>query len=264
MPFIEFEKSVRKNDWSMHDLHTHPHYEIYFLTKGSREFFLADALYKVTAPVLVVIPPYVMHKTEGGPFERYNVNVSADFLDPFQKETLDKCALRFLQPSETETALFCNLFDEGAQIQPHEKHAEYRFRALLGFTILTLHRIHGTPLPPTATAKNQMPPLMLKVIDYFNTHYAEKQNLDKLAQRFFVSKATLIYNFNKYASCSPIDFLLNVRLTKAKDLLTNSDKSVGEISDACGFSSANYFGLIFKKKDGISPLQYRKNQRSKV
>ena len=92
MSFIEFEKSIRQNDWSMHDLHTHPHYEIYFLTKGSREFFLADALYKVTAPVLVVIPPYVMHKTEGGPFERYNVNVSADFLDPFQKETLDKCA----------------------------------------------------------------------------------------------------------------------------------------------------------------------------
>ena len=79
MSFIEFEKSIRQNDWSMHDLHTHPHYEIYFLTKGSREFFLADALYKVTAPVLVVIPPYVMHKTKGGPFERYNVNVSADF-----------------------------------------------------------------------------------------------------------------------------------------------------------------------------------------
>ena len=61
-----------------------------------------------------------------------------------------------------------------------------------------------------------------------------------------------------------MDFLLNVRLTKAKDLLTNSDKSVGEISDECGFSSANYFGLIFKKKEGLSPLQYRKNQQSKV
>ena len=85
-----------------------------------------------------------------------------------------------------------------------------------------------------------------------------------LADRFFVSKATLIYNFNKYASCSPMDFLLNVRLTKAKDMLINSGKSVGEISDECGFSSANYFGLIFKKKEGLSPLQYRKNQRSKV
>ena len=264
MAFIEFEKSVRENDWSMHDLHTHPHYEIYFLTKGSRSFFLADALYKVTAPVLVVIPPYVMHKTEGGPFERYNVNVSTDFLDPFQKETLDKCALQFLQPNNTETALFCNLFDEGEDIQPHEKHAEHRFRALLGYSLLTLHRIHGTPLHPTTLAKNQMPPLMLKVIDHFNTHYAEKQNLDDLSEQFFVSKATLIYNFNKYASCSPIDFLLNVRLTKAKDLLINSDKSIGEISELCGFSSANYFGLIFKQKEKLSPLQYRKNQRSKT
>ena len=186
------------------------------------------------------------------------------FSTPFQKETLEKCALRFLQPSETETALFCNLFDEGGEIQPHEKHAEYRFRALLGFSILTLHRIHGGDLRPTAATQNQMPPLMLKVIDHFNTHYDEKQSLDELAEHFFVSKATLIYNFNKYASCSPMDFLLNVRLTKAKDLLINSDHSVGEISDKCGFSSANYFGLIFKKKEGLSPLQYRKNQRSKV
>lgn len=264
MAFIEFEKSVRENDWSMQDLHTHPHYEIYFLTKGSRAFFLTDALYKVTAPALVVIPPHVMHKTEGGAFERYNVNVSADFLDPFQKETLDKCALQFLQPSNAESALFCNLFDEGVEIKPHEKYAEYRFRALLGFSVLTLHRIQGATLHPTATAKNQMPPLMLKVIDHFNTHYAEKQSLDDLAEQFFVSKATLIYNFKKYASCSPMDFLLNVRLTKAKDLLINSDKTIGEISERCGFSSANYFGLIFKQKEKLSPLQYRKNQRSKM
>jgi iron complex transport system substrate-binding protein len=95
-------------------------------------------------------------------------------------------------------------------------------------------------------------------------HYAEKQTLESLAENFFVSKATLIYNFKKYASCSPIDFLLNVRLTKAKELLLNTKKSVNEISEICGFSSANYFGLIFKQKENLSPANYRKYQNSKV
>ena len=70
--------------------------------------------------------------------------------------------------------------------------------------------------------------------------------------------------FKKYTKRSPIDFLLTVRITKAKQLLVSTKKSVGEISDACGFSSANYFGLIFKKKEGISPLTYRKNQLAKM
>jgi ribonuclease R len=46
-------------------------------------------LYKLNAPTLIVIPPRVVHKTEGGPFERHNVNVSPAYLDPFQKEVLD-------------------------------------------------------------------------------------------------------------------------------------------------------------------------------
>lgn len=264
MAFIEFEKSIRKNDWSMQELHSHPHYEVYFLTKGNRSFFLADALYKVAAPALVVIPPHVMHKTEGGAFERYNVNVSPDYLDPFQVEALSACALQFLQPTDGEAKRLSALFEEGCAIPTREKHAEHRRRALFGYLVLTLHHIHGATLPPVATTENHIPPVLLKVIDHFNAHYAEQQTLDALSKAFFLPKATLIYNFKKYTNCSPIDFLLNVRLTKAKELLVNTNKSVGEISEACGFSSANYFGLIFKKKEHLSPLQYRKNQRSKV
>ena len=264
MPFIEFEKSVRKNDWSMHDLHSHPHYEVYFLTKGSRAFFLSDALYKVTAPIVIVIPPHVMHKTEGGPFERYNVNVSSDYLDPFQKETLEKGVLRFFQPTPTETEMLTSILEEAESLNMREKHAEYQQKALFGYAILSLNRIQKATLQPTVAMQSRIPPLLLKVIEHFNVHFAEKQTLDDLANRFFVSKAALIYNFKKYANCSPIDFLLNVRLTKAKEMLVNTRKSIGEISELCGFSSANYFGLIFKQKEGISPLQYRKIQRSKI
>ena len=248
----------------MQELHSHPHYEVYFLTKGNRSFFLADALYKVSAPALVAIPPHVMHKTEGGAFERYNVNVSPDYLDPFQVEALSACALQFLQLTDGEAKRLSALFEEGCAIPTREKHAEHRRRALFGYLVLTLHHIHGATLPPVATTENHIPPVLLKVIDHFNAHYAEPQTLDALSKAFFLPKATLIYNFKKYTNCSPIDFLLNVRLTKAKELLVNTNKSVGEISEMCGFSSANYFGLIFKKKENLSPLQYRKNQRSKV
>ena len=65
-------------------------------------------------------------------------------------------------------------------------------------------------------------------------------------------------------NCSPIDFLLNVRLNKAKEMLLHTKKSVGDVSEACGFSSANYFGLIFKQKEGLSPANYRKHEQTKA
>jgi YesN/AraC family two-component response regulator len=111
--------------------------------------------------------------------------------------------------------------------------------------------------------ENKMSPLVLRVINYFNEHYVENITLDRLSQKFFASKTTLIYNFKRYTNCSPIDFLLSVRLTKAKEKLVNTKKSIEEIALSCGFSSANYFGLIFKKKEGLSPSAYRKYQNSK-
>ena len=263
MAFIEFEKSVKKNDWSMNDLHSHSHYEIYFLSKGSRHFFLSNALYKLTAPVLLVIPPHVMHKTEGGPFERFNLNVGGGDLDSFQKESLEKNALRLVSLNPEEAKALTQLFEEVEKTDKRDKHAGQILRAYFSYFCVLLYNLHSVKLPDKKT-ENNMPPLVLKIVDYLNGHYDEKITLEELAQNFFVSKATLLYNFKKYTNCSPIDFLINVRLTKAKELLTNTKKSVQEISEICGFSSANYFGLLFKQKEKLSPAGYRKLQQQKA
>ena len=116
---------------------------------------------------------------------------------------------------------------------------------------------------PKAAAEQDIPPLVLKVIDHLNVHYNEEITLDCLAEKFFVSKAALIYNFKKHTGHTLIDYLLTVRITKAKQLLVSSNKGIREISELCGFSSANYNGLIFKKRENLSPATYRKNQREK-
>ena len=263
MAFIEIEKSVRENEWSMQELHSHSHYEIYFLSKGTRSFFLANALYKVTAPIVMVIPPHVMHKTEGDAFERYNVNVDAAYLDPYQKEVLETQALKLIKPSSTQTEQLSALLDNAILADERQKHAPHIVRALFSYCVYLLESLQDTAVLPNAAAQSDIPTLVLKIIDYLHVHYAEKLTLQSISDTFFVSKATLLYNFKKHTNCSLIYFLLNIRLTKAKELLTKDVLNVGEIAERCGFSSANYFGLIFKQKEGISPLHYRKNQRAK-
>ena len=263
MAFIEIEKWVHQSEWAMHDLHSHPHYEFYFLSKGSRSFFLSNALYKLEAPAIVAIPPHVMHKTEGGAFERYNINVSVDYLNDFEKESLEKKALCIMKPTATEAAELLHILSLLENVDRRQKYGEYILNTLFSYFVITVSQLKSAGQTPHTETKSSIPPLILKVIDYINENYDQKQTLDELAKNFFVARSTLIYNFKKYTNCSLIDFLLNVRLTKAKELLLNTKKSVNEISELCGFSSSNYFGLIFKKKENLSPANYRKHQKNK-
>lgn len=264
MEFIEVDKSICVEEWSMHELHSHAHYEIYYLSEGSRTFFLTNALYNIQSPCIVVIPPHVMHKTEGGPFERHNVNVVPTYLDPFQKETLDAKALHIIKLNEEQKREFLRLIEEAECIDAKQKHGEYVLKALFSYLVWLIGKTGNDSLRSSVSFETPMPPLVLKVINHLNAHYGQPHTLESIAEHFFVSKAALIYNFKKYTNSSPIDFLLNVRLTKAKELLVGTHKSVNQISEECGFSSPNYFGLIFKQKEHLSPMHYRKYETSKI
>ena len=263
MHFIEIEKGVTTEPWSMIDLHSHSHYEIYFLTKGKRRFFLSNTLYSLTAPVIIIIPPYTMHKTEGDAFERFNLNVSTSYLDEFQKYTLTRKALLPISLNDKNKAEFVKILEKATKVDKQSKFAENIIKSLFSYLIMLISELDDCALHPAISINKDVPPVVLKVIDYLNTHYFDKITLSSIANKFYVSKGSLIYSFNKFMDCSPIDYLLNIRLTKAKELLLNSKKSIGEISELCGFSSANYFGLIFKQKEKLSPANYKKYQNQK-
>ena len=264
MPFIEFEKSIKDKDWSMLALHSHPHYEIYFLSKGSRMFFFADALYKISAPSLIIVPPNVVHKTEGGSFERHNVNVSKNYLNAFQTSVLEEKKMKILKLSGNESKNLLNLFERVYSLKKQDKFFDLKQEAIFSAFILEVESLGVNVQQPQMVAKKPLPSNLLKILDYMATNCDKNFTLDEIAEKFFISKTTLIYNFNKHIGRSPMEYLLTIRLNKAKQLLATSSLSVGEISERCGFSSANYFGLIFKKKEKTSPMQFRKLQKTKI
>lgn len=263
MSFIELDKSVKTTEWSMLDLHSHSHYEIYLLTSGSRTFFLSNALYKLSAPVLIIIPPHTLHKTEGGPFERYNINVSDRYLDDYQRHVFSQKSLCVMKLNSAQLKKLSDTFDQLNNIDKKQKYSASIINTLFSYAILQIDQLSTNIDTPSVEKEKSLPPLILKIIDYLNANYKDKITLADLSAMFFISKGTLIYNFNSFLSCSPIDYLLNIRLVKAKELLIKTKKSIREISELTGFSSANYFGLIFKQKEHLSPLAYRKLQKTK-
>ena len=67
--------------------------------------------------------------------------------------------------------------------------------------------------------------------------------------------------FKEYTEKSPRQYILNLRLKKAKHLLSLGDNKIWSIAEACGFESTAHFCRTFKEHFGISPKDYRKSRR---
>ena len=84
--------------------------------------------------------------------------------------------------------------------------------------------------------------------DFSNTEYAEECNM---SVSHFLSK------FRKATGTSPQNYILNLRITNAQNLLSTTDYKIIEISKLVGFADSMYFCKRFKKKTGLSPSEYR-------
>lgn len=82
-------------------------------------------------------------------------------------------------------------------------------------------------------------------------------NLKELAREHHVSYSFFRKMFKKYTGVSPGQYHLQLRITRAKELLISTDKSIKEISYELGFQSIFYFSNLFKKKEGITPSLFR-------
>jgi AraC-like DNA-binding protein len=90
-----------------------------------------------------------------------------------------------------------------------------------------------------------------------------RQNMDQeidlkiLAAKHNVSYSFFRKMFKKYTGVPPGQYHLQLRVTRAKELLVSTDKSIKEISYGLGFQSIFYFSNIFKKKEGVTPSHFR-------
>ncbi len=101
--------------------------------------------------------------------------------------------------------------------------------------------------------------LALQVREYINHHYRHKLTIDMLCQKFFCSKGTLINSFKKKYRQTINEYITDLRLHDAQELLEREELTIGEIAERCGFTSQNYFGKVFGKKYGFVPSHYRTN-----
>ncbi len=96
-----------------------------------------------------------------------------------------------------------------------------------------------------------------KAKEYIDTHYAQDLSLEGMSRQTDISPYYFSKLFKHKTGVTFIDYLTNLRIEKAKELLADPSKSMKEICSEVGYSDPNYFSRIFKKVTGKTPTEYK-------
>lgn len=100
-----------------------------------------------------------------------------------------------------------------------------------------------------------------KAQKYIEEHYTEKFSLTALAEELFSNPSYLLRTFRDMTGYTTLEYHNMVRCKKACELLKETDHKLAYISDMVGYNSPSHFTRVFEKIYGISPVEYRRQEK---
>jgi LacI family transcriptional regulator len=101
-------------------------------------------------------------------------------------------------------------------------------------------------------------PQTLQAIQYLQAHACENITVDDILRKVPMARRALERKFKSLLGRSPAKEICHIRIQRARKLLAETNLSMQDIAEACGYTSYTYLGNVFKKETGISPGLYRK------
>ncbi|MBU9728115.1 AraC family transcriptional regulator [Diplocloster modestus] len=232
------------------------HYLLHYINSGQGWFSLGDKSYHMQAGWGFLICPNTM------------VTYLADETDPWEYSWVGfsgQCCEDILENIGLSASL-----PVYTTIDP-EKSAAYmrqileskylnagREFAIAGAFLSFLSTVKGNIRRPEDSELNDTAAL---ATDYIFRNFSYDISVDDVAHAACVSRATLYRVFKECFGVSVQQYLMDVRISTAAEMLSTTEYSINEIVYSCGFSNYQYFIRLFQKKKGISPSQYRNHFR---
>ena len=94
---------------------------------------------------------------------------------------------------------------------------------------------------------------------YLQEHLAEEVSLSVLAEQFHLNPQYISQLFKSEIGVNFLAYLTNIRMEKAKKLLLTSSASIAEVAEQSGYGDYRVFTKVFKKSEGVTPSQYRRD-----
>lgn len=236
--------------------HAHHYAELFYIVAGDGQFRFESSLYPVKANQLVFVNPNVVHTEVGDeahPMEYIVLGIEGLELSMTDGQQNRYQILDFRGSGDILTCLR-NILRETQSAQPGY---EAICQAYMEILILRLMRSASFSVSPSLPSVNHQSAAIRHFID---THYKEPLRLEDLARESHINKFYLAHAFKDEYGMSPIHYMISRRIEESRYLLQETNMSISQIARVLGFSSASYFSQSFRRAEGCSPIEYRKNK----
>lgn len=234
-------------------------YYIVFISKGKGVY--GSALTEptdVTAGTCFFLYPEVWHRYKPDPksgWEEYWVGFNGFYIEQlmangfFDKQN----PFVFLDLNKDILIMFRNLIEAvQASLTGYPQY-------IAGITMQILGLINNVAHHHQEYNNDPVGKLISKAKFIIEESFEDALDMEKLAMELPMGYSSFRKAFKQITGESPNQYHLNLRLSRAKDLLTSTVLNINEIAYQTGFESVFYFSKLFKKKNGVSPNAFRKN-----
>ncbi len=276
MPIQCMRQTLRNNGRAAVRLHYHEYTELLFALDGEGVVYVGDIVYPFKAGDMIVVPtgePHDVRVPEG-----HLIQIVVQFLPQVlraDEETFSEYGymtlllentadhqLHFTDEDLGDTDI-PNLFAHLIQEWDAQKFG-YELSLRADVTLIYLHILRGwrknnLSLMQSIKEEGQYE-LIQNAVAYVKEHYADLTETE-VATACGVSTAYFSRVFKRAMNASFSSYLAGVRLREARRLLLLTDRSVTDIAQTVGFSTASYFISLFRKEQNMTPYQYRRANR---
>jgi AraC-like DNA-binding protein len=134
---------------------------------------------------------------------------------------------------------------------------DLRATELLVRTLATAPRLLQEKPTPPASRRG-----LGAAVRYARDHLSTPVTVEDLAEAACMSRSTFYRHFRAEFGTTPLEFLTEERIARARSLLDDPDATVADVSAAVGFTSTSHFIRVFKNAEGRTPKQYQLQRRS--
>jgi len=243
--------------------HWHQALEINYIVNGQAKYVISGKRVSIGADELVIINPNEIHTAQGIITSDNNLALTFQFPYNFLKQEIpDFEQYWFVSPRES-TASTAEVSQFKQSLYQYYQDSKAKKDILL--LKIDLYRILYGLVHYFGVNKDEIPNFtnpptlrkLAKIVLFINEHCTERLSLPNLAEQSHLSIGYLSRTFSNQMGMSVMEYVNFMRVMKAFELLTETDKTIETISDLTGFANPKSFRRYFEKIYGQTPGKYR-------
>jgi AraC-type DNA-binding domain-containing proteins len=264
-PDISAYYRIHSTNNNVNSLHTHEYFELHFVIKGTLKHAFADGnCHEHATGTLLFIRPEDVHvclSADGEECQYINLAFSRESVhELFEFIGYPFCSTRLLESyypptirmTRSETQQFLHRFEKIAVLPIHEsRNIKAQLRSLLAEAVIRYFTVYDY------AESSDTPPWLAQLYEEMQKKENFIQGPKRMAELANISHHHLCRQFKKYYHVTPTDFLNNLRLNYAANMLAYSLHSVTDIALDLNFNNLSHFHHLFKKHYGSTPLKFR-------